>query len=197
MILLIDNFDSFTYNLYQLCLELGKEVTVRRNNQISVREAALMKPDAIILSPGPGRPEDSGACMEVVKAFYEEIPILGVCLGHQLIGQLFGGTVTQAKQIKHGKCSTIIHQSGVLFKEMEPSFEAMRYHSLVIERTSLPECFELAAVSQDDGEIMAIAHKEFPLYGVQFHPESIGTPVGKQLLKNFFQLNRKGRAVYA
>ena len=197
MILLIDNFDSFTYNLYQLCLELGKEVEVRRNNAISVSEVAMMQPDAIILSPGPGRPEDSGVCAEVVKAFYEEIPILGVCLGHQLIGQLFGGTVTQAKEIKHGKCSPITHQSGELFEEIAPSFEAMRYHSLVIERNSLPECFELTAFSLDDGEIMAIAHKEYPLYGVQFHPESIGTPVGKQLLTNFFQLNRKGRAIYA
>ena len=197
MILLIDNFDSFTYNLYQLCLELGKEVAVRRNNQISVSEIALMKPEAIILSPGPGRPEDSGVCAEVVKAFCENTPILGVCLGHQLIGQLFGGTVTQAKQIKHGKCSAIIHQSGAIFEGIEPSFEAMRYHSLVIERNSLPECFELTAVSGDDGEIMAIAHKQYPLYGVQFHPESIGTPIGKQLLMNFFHLNRKGRVLYA
>ena len=197
MILLIDNFDSFTYNLYQLCLELGKEVEVRRNNAISVSEVAMMQPDAIILSPGPGRPEDSGVCAEVVKAFYEDIPILGVCLGHQLIGQLFGGTVTQAKEIKHGKCSPITHHSGDLFEEVAPSFEAMRHHSLVIERNSLPECFELTAFSLDDGEIMAIAHKEYPLYGVQFHPESIGTPVGKQLLTNFFQLNRKGRAIYA
>ena len=157
----------------------------------------MMQPDAIILSPGPGRPEDSGVCADVVKAFYEEIPILGVCLGHQLIGQLFGGTVTQAKEIKHGKCSPITHQSGELFEEIASSFEAMRYHSLVIERNSLPECFELTAFSLDDGEIMAIAHKEYPLYGVQFHPESIGTPVGKQLLTNFFQLNRKGRAIYA
>jgi len=197
MILLIDNFDSFTYNLYQLCLELGKEVEVRRNNAISVSEVAMMQPDAIILSPGPGRPEDSGVCADVVKSFYEEIPILGVCLGHQLIGQLFGGTVIQAKEIKHGKCSPMAHHSGDLFEEIEPSFEAMRYHSLVIERNSLPECFELTAFSLDDGEIMAIAHKEHPLYGVQFHPESIGTPIGKQLLTNFFQLNRKGRAIYA
>ncbi|PQD97042.1 aminodeoxychorismate/anthranilate synthase component II [Pradoshia eiseniae] len=197
MILLIDNFDSFTYNLYQLCLELGKEVEVRRNNAISVSEVAMMQPDAIILSPGPGRPEDSGVCAEVVNAFYEEIPILGVCLGHQLIGQLFGGIITQAKEIKHGKCSPITHQSGELFEEIAPCFDAMRYHSLVIERNSLPECFELTAFSLDDGEIMAIAHKEYPLYGVQFHPESIGTPVGKQLLTNFFQLNRKGRAIYA
>ena len=197
MILLIDNLDSFTYNLYQLCLELGKEVEVRRNNQISVSEVALMQPEAIILSPGPGRPEDSGVCAEVVKAFYKEIPILGVCLGHQLIGQLFGGTITQAKQIKHGKCSLIAHQSGSLFEKISPHFEAMRYHSLVIERNSLPKCFELTAVSEDDGEIMAIAHEKYPLYGVQFHPESIGTPIGKQLVANFFQLTRRERTIYA
>lgn len=197
MILLIDNIDSFTYNLYQLCLELGEEVVVRRNNALSVHEAALMRPDAIILSPGPGRPEDSGICAEVVKAFYKDVPILGVCLGHQLIGQLFGATITRARQIKHGKCSRMIHQSGGIFEGIEPSFEAMRYHSLVIKRDSLPECFEQTAVSEDDQEIMGIAHKEYPLYGVQFHPESIGTPIGKQLLMNFLPLNQKERVIYA
>ena len=191
MILLIDNFDSFTYNLYQLLLELGEDVLVKRNNSLTIQEIKDLSPASIVLSPGPGRPEESGICMEIIKCFSGEIPILGVCLGHQAIGQVFGATVCRAKQIKHGKASEVKHMEDELFKNIPQGFQAMRYHSLIIKKETVPPEIEAIATSEDDGEIMAIRHREYPLYGVQFHPESIGTPYGKMIITNFLQLTNK------
>lgn len=185
MILLIDNFDSFTYNLYQLLLELGEEVLIKRNNALTIQEIKDLSPTSIVLSPGPGRPEESGICKEMIKAFYSHIPILGVCLGHQAIGQVFGATVCRAGKIKHGKSSRIIHTGDEIFKGTPQGFQAMRYHSLIIKEETLPNEFKIIATSEDDEEIMAIRHKQYPLYGVQFHPESIGTPYGKTIITNF------------
>lgn len=185
MILLIDNYDSFTYNLYQYISELGEEVLVVRNDKISVEEIAEMKPDAIVLSPGPGRPEDAGQCSAIIKAFCKTTPILGICLGHQAIGYTFGAEISKAAHIMHGKISKLKHTGSKLFEYMSQPIDIMRYHSLVISRKSLPESFQILAESLDDNEIMAIKHKEFPLYGLQFHPESIGTANGKKMLENF------------
>jgi anthranilate synthase component 2 len=185
MILLIDNFDSFTFNLYQYLGELGEEVTVYRNNQLSMEDIKELNPEAIILSPGPGRPEDAGICIELIQSFYKSIPILGICLGHQAIGSAFGGVIKRAGQIKHGKTSFINHSSTGVFQYLTSPLEIMRYHSLVIDKNSLPAEFECVATAMDDQEIMAIKHRFFPVYGLQFHPESIGTPNGKQILKNF------------
>lgn len=184
MILLIDNFDSFTFNLYQYLGELGEDVIVYRNNQLTMKQIEEMNPKAIILSPGPGKPEDAGICVEVIKTFYNRLPILGICLGHQAIGYAFGGVIKRAANIKHGKTSHITH-SGVLFNYLSNPLEVMRYHSLVIDKNSLPDELECTAEAMDDMEIMAIQHREYPVYGLQFHPESIGTPSGKQILKNF------------
>lgn len=196
MILLIDNFDSFTYNLYQLLLELGEEVLVKRNNSLTIQEIKDLSPACIILSPGPGRPEESGICMEIIKNLSSEIPILGVCLGHQAIGQVFGATVCRARQIKHGKASGVVYIENELFKKIPQGFQAMRYHSLIIKRETIPLEMEAIATSEDDEEIMAIRHKEFPLYGVQFHPESIGTPYGKMIITNFLELTAKEALVH-
>ncbi|GHH98344.1 anthranilate synthase component II [Neobacillus kokaensis] len=185
MILLIDNFDSFTFNLYQYLGEIGEEVAVYRNNQLSMDEIKQLNPDAIILSPGPGRPEDAGICMEIIQTFYREIPILGICLGHQAIGAAFGGKIRTARSIKHGKTSLISHNSSGIFAYLASPLEVMRYHSLSIDHDSLPEDLECVAHSMDDNEIMAIKHSYYPIYGLQFHPESIGTPTGMQILKNF------------
>jgi anthranilate synthase component II len=185
MILLIDNFDSFTFNLYQYLGELGEEITVCRNNQLTIEQIKEMNPKAIILSPGPGKPKDAGICIEVIQRFYNRIPILGICLGHQAIGAAFGGEIKRANEIKHGKTSFISHDGKGLFNDLPSPLEVMRYHSLVIEKNSLPPELECKAKSLDDEEIMAINHREFPVYGLQFHPESIGTPAGKQILKNF------------
>lgn len=185
MIVLIDNFDSFTFNLYQYLGELGEKATVIRNNQFTIEQLKELNPRAIILSPGPGRPEDAGICVEVIKEFYQKVPILGICLGHQAIGYAFGANITRADSIKHGKTSFITHNSGGLFEYLSSPLEVMRYHSLVIEKNSLPEEFESVALSMDDQEIMAIKHRHYPVYGLQFHPESIGTPTGKGILKNF------------
>lgn len=184
MILLIDNFDSFTFNLYQYLGELGEDVQVYRNNQLTLKQIEELNPKAIILSPGPGKPEDAGICVEVVKHFYQSIPILGICLGHQAIGYAFGGTIKKAKSIKHGKTSKITHNGG-LFNYLSSPLEVMRYHSLSIDRNSLPQELDCTATAMDDHEIMAIQHRTYPVYGLQFHPESIGTPDGKQILKNF------------
>lgn len=184
MILLIDNFDSFTFNLYQYLGELGEDVQVYRNNQLTMEQIKQLNPKAIILSPGPGRPEDAGICVEVIKTFYQSIPILGICLGHQAIGYAFGATIKRAASIKHGKTSFITHQGG-LFNYLSSPLEVMRYHSLSIDKKSLPEELECTAVAMDDQEIMAVQHRHHPVYGLQFHPESIGTPLGKQILKNF------------
>lgn len=185
MIVLIDNFDSFTFNLYQYLGELGEKATVIRNNQLTIEQLEELNPRAIILSPGPGRPEDAGICVEVIQAFYQKTPILGICLGHQAIGYAFGANITRADSIKHGKTSYITHNSDGLFEYLSSPLEVMRYHSLVIEKNSLPDEFKNVAISMDDQEVMAIKHRDYPVYGLQFHPESIGTPTGKGILKNF------------
>jgi len=185
MILLIDNFDSFTYNLYQYLGELGETVEVCRNNQITVAEIEKLNPKGIILSPGPGRPEDAGICIPLIKALYDKVPILGICLGHQAIGAAFGSVISKAQHIKHGKTSFITHDGNGLFAYLTSPLEVMRYHSLVIEKNSLSEKLVRVAYSMEDNEVMAVKHQDYPVYGLQFHPESIGTPAGKQILQNF------------
>lgn len=185
MILLIDNYDSFTFNLYQYLGELGEQIVVKRNDSLTVKDIIELSPKAIVISPGPGRPEQAGICIEVIQQLYTKIPILGICLGHQAIGHAFGATVSKAKEIMHGKISKISHEKTELFKEFEEPLEVMRYHSLVIEKGTLPSTIEVLATSIDDGEIMAIKHKEAPLYGFQFHPESVGTDSGKKLIQAF------------
>lgn len=193
MILLLDNYDSFTYNLFQYFSELGKKVEVYRNDQISINEIELMRPEAIILSPGPGIPENAGICMKVIKTFYQEIPMLGVCLGHQAIGAAFGANIVRAEQIMHGKVSRMLHSGEGIFQYMSQPLEVMRYHSLVIDKKTLPSTFDIIATSMDDQQIMAIKHGVFPVYGVQFHPESIGTTNGKEIIQNFLLEVRKER----
>ena len=187
MILMIDNYDSFTYNLVQYLQELGQSVKVFRNDKISAREIREMKPDKIIISPGPGRPEDAGISCAAVKEFSGIIPILGVCLGHQAIGYAYGGVITNAKKLMHGKTSLIYHNKKGIFYGLPDPFEATRYHSLVVERKSLPDCLEIIAWTKD-AEIMGLAHKKFSVWGVQFHPESILTKKGKDILNNFIKL---------
>ncbi|WP_019721531.1 anthranilate synthase component II [Heyndrickxia coagulans] len=195
MILLLDNYDSFTYNLYQYLCELGEEVRVFRNDQITIDEIRRLKPEAIVLSPGPGVPEDAGVSIETVKTFYRQVPMLGVCLGHQAIAAAFGAGITKAKEIKHGKTSLVRHGGKGIFSGQPDPVEVMRYHSLVVDRTKIPEVLEVVAESLDDGEIMAIQHKSAPCFGVQFHPESIGTETGKQMLENFLREIRKDEKV--
>lgn len=185
MILLIDNYDSFTYNLYQYFGELGEELFVVRNDEVTIEEVRKLNPDGIILSPGPGHPEQAGICINLIKEFYRNIPILGVCLGHQAIGYAFGAAIMKAATIKHGKTSKLAHNGTSLFEYVTVPIDVMRYHSLVIKKESLPDSLEILGNSMDDDEIMAIKHKHYPVYGLQFHPESVGTPVGKQLLKSF------------
>ncbi|NHC38784.1 aminodeoxychorismate/anthranilate synthase component II [Bacillus sp. MM2020_1] len=185
MILLIDNFDSFTFNLYQYLGELGEQITVFRNNQLTMEQIRELNPKAIILSPGPGKPEKAGICIELIQTFYDKIPILGICLGHQAIGASFGGKIQRATLIKHGKTSMISHHRVGLFKGLPNPVDVMRYHSLIIEKSSIPDVLECIAYSEEDQEIMAIKHRQFPVYGLQFHPESIGTPSGKEIIKNF------------
>ncbi|MFE8695940.1 anthranilate synthase component II [Cytobacillus sp. FJAT-53684] len=192
MILLIDNYDSFTYNLYQYLGELGEDVLVVRNDKITVGEIVALKPDAIVLSPGPGRPEHAGICLEIIQAFFQTVPILGICLGHQAIGYAFGATIDRAKEIKHGKISKLKHNGSSLFQYMPQPIDVMRYHSLVIVSGTLPGSFNVLARSMEDNEIMAIRHERYPLFGLQFHPESIGTTLGKKIIENF--LTHIGRA---
>ncbi|HEX5414837.1 MAG TPA: aminodeoxychorismate/anthranilate synthase component II [Chloroflexota bacterium] len=184
MLLLIDNYDSFTYNLYQYLSELGAEVVVRRNDQVTLEEVDELQPERIVISPGPGTPDDAGVSVEVIQRFGEQIPLLGVCLGHQCIGQAFGGKVIHAGELVHGKSSVVYHGGKSVFHDLPSPFEAIRYHSLVVGRDSLPECLEVTAQTRD-GLIMGLRHREFPIHGVQFHPESIRTVVGKDLLRNF------------
>lgn len=195
MILLLDNYDSFTYNLYQYFCELGEEVKVFRNDRITVDEIRRLKPEAIVLSPGPGVPENAGISIETVKTFYRQIPLIGVCLGHQAIAAAFGAGITKAKEIKHGKTSLVRHDGKGIFGGLPDPVEVMRYHSLVMDRTKIPEVLEVVAESLDDGEIMAIQHQSAPCFGVQFHPESIGTETGKQMLENFLREIRKDEKV--
>ena len=186
MLLMIDNYDSFTYNLVQYLGELGEDVRVYRNDQITVEEIAQLQPGHIVISPGPCTPNEAGVSVDTVKRFGGKIPLLGVCLGHQSIGQAYGGRIVHAKRIMHGKTSMIHHTAEGVFVGLPNPFEATRYHSLVIERESLPACLELTAWT-DDGEIMGIRHKELSVEGVQFHPESILTEHGHQLLENFLK----------
>ncbi|MBZ5514129.1 MAG: aminodeoxychorismate/anthranilate synthase component II [Acidobacteriia bacterium] len=187
MILIIDNYDSFTYNLVQYLGELGAQVEVRRNDQTTVEEIAQMAPERIVISPGPKTPNEAGICLEVIKKFAGRIPILGVCLGHQAIGQAFGGKVVRAPQLMHGKTSEIHHDGRTVFSGLPNPFSATRYHSLIVERASLPSCLEISATTSD-GLIMGLRHKEMKVEGVQFHPESVLTQPGKQLLANFLKL---------
>ena len=190
MILLIDNYDSFTYNLFQYLGELGEEITVVRNDEISIEAIRRLNPERIVLSPGPGRPENAGILIELIQTLYQEFPILGICLGHQAIGYAFGSEVVKASNVMHGKTSKLKVTNNSVFRNIEDP-EVMRYHSLVIKKDTLNEEFEVLANSTDDNEIMAIKHKQYPLYGYQFHPESVGTDCGKQLLQNFIIETRK------
>jgi anthranilate synthase component 2 len=191
MLLMIDNYDSFTYNLVQYFGELGVEVSVHRNDMISVSEIEKLDPKYIVISPGPCTPNEAGVSIETIKHFAGKKPILGVCLGHQSIGQAFGGKIIHAKQIMHGKTSLIHHQDVGVFKGLANPFEATRYHSLVIEKASIPECLEITAWTLDDknqiDEIMGVRHKQYAIEGVQFHPESILTTPGHDLLRNFLE----------
>lgn len=188
MILVIDNYDSFTYNLVQYLGELGEDVTVRRNDEIGIEEIERMDPDHILISPGPCTPNEAGISLELIDHFKGKIPIFGVCLGHQAIGQAFGGKVVRAERLMHGKTSPIQHRGTSVFQGMESPFTATRYHSLIVERESLPDCLEITAETAE-GEIMGLRHKEYPIEGVQFHPESIITDHGHTMLRNF--LNQK------
>ena len=187
MLLLIDNYDSFTYNLAQIFGELGAEVLVRRNDEIEPRDIPALNPRRICISPGPGRPRHAGISCEVIRQFGPRIPLLGVCLGHQCIGEVFGGEIVPAPKLMHGKTSPISHNGSGVFKNLAKPFVATRYHSLVVNRDTLPDSLNITAEA-DDGEIMALDHREFPIYGVQFHPESILTGEGKKLLGNFLRL---------
>jgi len=184
MILVIDNYDSFTFNLVQYLGEMGQELKVYRNDEISVAEIGELDPDSLVISPGPGRPEDSGIIIEAIKEFAGKIPILGVCLGHQAIGAAFGGRVVSAPTIMHGKTSDIYHDGRTIFRDLSSPFRATRYHSLVVEPESFPASLEVTAKT-DDGIIMGLRHREMVIEGVQFHPESILTDIGKKLLSNF------------
>ena len=187
MILLIDNYDSFTYNLYQYLCELGAEVQVERNDQITVDEIEKLKPERIVVSPGPGTPKEAGICVEAILRFGPRMPVLGVCLGHQCIGEAFGGTVGGAGEIVHGKTSPINHNGAGVLNGLPEPFEAIRYHSLVVHKEGLPDSLEVTAWT-DNGLVMGLRHKEYPIEGVQFHPESIMTGAGKDLLKNFLAM---------
>jgi anthranilate synthase component II len=187
MILVIDNYDSFTYNLVQYLAELGAEVVVHRNDQITLEQVRQLAPQAVVISPGPGRPEDAGISSQIIAEFGTTLPILGVCLGHQCIGQVFGGDIVGAPELMHGKTSMIHHQGEGVFAELPQPFEATRYHSLVIAKEAFPDVLEVTAWSED-GTIMGVRHRQYPrLQGVQFHPESILTKAGKDLLWNFLK----------
>jgi para-aminobenzoate synthetase component II len=188
MLLVIDNYDSFTYNLVQFLGELGETVEVRRNNRITVDEIEMqLRPERIVISPGPGTPNDAGVSLRVIERFAGKIPLLGVCLGHQAIGQIFGGRVIRAPELMHGKSSEICHDGKTIFAGLDDHFLAGRYHSLIVERETLPDCLEVSAFTSDD-VIMGLRHRELKVEGVQFHPESILTPDGMKLLANFLKL---------
>jgi anthranilate synthase/aminodeoxychorismate synthase-like glutamine amidotransferase len=186
LILLIDNYDSFTYNVFQLLSVLGAEVEVRRNDQISIPEIREMKPRGVVVSPGPGYPSDAGISCDIFREIGTETPVLGVCLGHQCIGAAFGGRVERAPVLMHGKTSDVYHQSSGVFRGIPSPFSAVRYHSLTVARDSLPSCLEITAETKD-GIIMGVRHREFPVEGVQFHPESVLTYEGPAMLKNFLE----------
>jgi anthranilate synthase/aminodeoxychorismate synthase-like glutamine amidotransferase len=186
MILLIDNYDSFTYNLAQFLGQLGEKLEVHRNDQITLDQIAAKKPQRIVISPGPGEPQNAGICIDVIREFTGKIPILGVCLGHQAIGYAFGGNVVRAPSLMHGKTSRIHHDSKTIFRKLPQDFVATRYHSLIVQKKGLPRQLEVSA--ETDGLIMGLRHRKVPLEGVQFHPESVLTEVGMQILRNFLAL---------
>ena len=185
MLLMIDNYDSFTYNLVQYFGQLGEQVAVYRNDQITLDDIEVLAPSRIVISPGPCTPSEAGISLELVREFGAAIPILGVCLGHQSIAQAYGGRIVRAGKLMHGKTSMISHQADGMFSDIPNPFQATRYHSLVVDASSLPDCFRVTARAEDDREIMAISHKEHPVEGVQFHPESVLTQYGHKLLQNF------------
>ena len=187
MILLIDNYDSFTYNLYQYLCELGAQVKVYRNDKITLNEIEKLAPERIVISPGPGYPADAGISKEVIKTYGGRVPVLGVCLGHQCLGEVYGGKVTHAGEIRHGKTSLIYHDGKGVFSGLSSPITAVRYHSLAVQESSLPGCLEISAHTEN-GIIMGLRHKEYTVEGVQFHPESIMTKMGKNLLKNFLRM---------
>lgn len=187
MILLIDNYDSFTYNLVQYLGELGGKLEVFRNDKLTLEDIAKMVPERIVISPGPGRPRDAGISCALIREFSARVPILGVCLGHQCIGEVFGGKVIRAKRLMHGKTSLIYHNGQTIFTGVKQPFTATRYHSLIVEKESLPECLEIIART-DTGEIMGLKHRGLPVWGLQFHPESILTEEGKKILQNFIEI---------
>ena len=187
MILMIDNYDSFTYNLVQYLGQLGQDVQVYRNDEISIDKIRELAPDAIFLSPGPCSPKEAGITVDVIREFHKFIPIMGVCLGHQAIGYAFGGNVVRAGRLMHGKTSPILNDGKTIFKGLPSPFIAGRYHSLLVERDSLPSCLEISAETEE-GEIMGFRHQEYPVEGIQFHPESILTPQGKRIIKNFLDM---------
>ena len=192
MILLIDNYDSFAYNLFQLIGEVNPDIMVYRNDKISIEEVKNLNPDCIFLSPGPGRPENAGMCIDIIKEFHDSIPILGVCLGHQAICTAFGGKVSHAKRLMHGKSSKISLDYDYIFKGLPGEITVGRYHSLSLVEDTLPDCLEVISKSRDDGEIMAVKHRDFNVYGIQFHPESILTPDGLTIIRNFIEKVDKG-----
>jgi len=188
MVLVIDNYDSFTYNLVQYLGELGAVLRVRRNNQVTIDEIRAMTPERIVISPGPGRPEDAGISCDVIRCFGPTMPILGVCLGHQAIGVVYGGTVCRAQAPMHGKTSTVVHDGKGVFSGLQAPFQAGRYHSLVIANDCVPGELEVAARTKEDNTIMAVRHRSYPVHGVQFHPESVLTDEGRRLLRNFLEM---------
>ncbi len=188
MILVIDNYDSFTYSLVQYLGELGATLRVRRNNEVTIDEISTMAPERIVISPGPGRPENAGVSVDVIRRFGPTIPILGVCLGHQAIGVVYGGTVCRAQAPMHGKTSTVVHDGKGVFSGIGAPFQAGRYHSLVIANDNVPPQLEIAARTKEDDTIMAVRHRTYPVHGVQFHPESVLTEEGRHLLRNFLEL---------
>ena len=192
MILLIDNYDSFSYNLFQLVGEVNPNIQVYRNDKITIEEIENLNPECIILSPGPGKPENAGICIDIVKEFHDKIPILGVCLGHQAICAAFGGEISHAKRLMHGKSSKVSLDYDYLFKGLPSEITVGRYHSLSLVEDTLPECLEIISKSRDDGEIMAVRHKDYNVYGLQFHPESILTPDGLTIIRNFTEKVEKG-----
>ncbi len=187
MVLMIDNYDSFTYNLVQYLGQLGQEVAVYRNDQITIDEIRNLEPNAIFLSPGPCTPKEAGITLDVIKEFHKSIPTMGVCLGHQAIGYAFGGNIVRAGRLMHGKTSPVLNDGKTIFKGLPNPFTAGRYHSLLVERATLPSCLEISAETEE-GEIMGLRHKEFCIEGIQFHPESILTPHGKRIIKNFLDM---------
>ncbi|MEH6896171.1 aminodeoxychorismate/anthranilate synthase component II [Bacillus velezensis] len=190
MILMIDNYDSFTYNLVQYLGELGEELIVRRNDEITIEQIEELGPDFLMISPGPCSPDEAGISLEAIKHFAGSIPIFGVCLGHQSIAQVFGGDVVRAERLMHGKTSEVMHDGQTIFKGLQNPLVATRYHSLIVKTDTLPDCFTVSAQTKE-GEIMAIRHNELPVEGVQFHPESIMTSFGKEMLRNFIETHRK------